>query len=199
MFDLKAFVRSISGKRSQPAVEGVSKKGELIAKLLQAAKEELKREGKLTEEAESRAKMTELILPSCITTDADGNPLADKKRVKQWAYAMSHHIGLLAALSMPEDDTHAAMVELLAEAEDVAKATRTMLEQLGASALIPKPPRKSKSEPAQAVQAVTTEKLRMIEDLKSQAELETDAAAKVALLQVAKRMEKELELEKAST
>lgn len=195
MFDLKAFVKSIRKKHSTLAtvLEGPSTKGEMIAKILKIAKEELakKYNGTLPEEIALRASLSELLLPQCIEAAEDGSPRTNKKQIRACVYGMAHHIGLLAALAIPDDEINKAIDQVANEAKEVAKQSHMILAALNGGQLLPKPPARKKEEPKGAV---ITEKKKMIEDLRQQAILEPDAAAKAALETMAWRIEKELSL-----
>ena len=149
-------------------------------------------------QALQRAELAKLMLPSCFTKGADGKYELDKKTVKDWAYSTAQSIGLLAGLTIQTERLPGAIDEICREAKrvgvelDLASRSLAQLKEKPTSAASA-----AASAEEAAKKAKNSERQRHIQDLEDQAEGESNEAVKNALLNMAARLKKEIELEDA--
>ena len=187
MYGLKDFVKTILGKRLMPAASPADETTNPVRQLIAKTREELEKQGIKGGDIAQRASLAELIVPDVLKPEGP-----DKKLVKQWAFSLGHMLGLLVAMSIPEDEIDLALNEVTKEAKRVAKQATQFLAQLASRGLQKRPARKK------ATDAYSEYRTQMIVDLESQAMIESDPAAKAALQAHANRLKKEAELEKVA-
>ena len=167
-----------------------------LQELLTALKERTENAKPTGGQALQRAQLIELMLPTCFTPGADGRYELNKKTIKDWAYSIAQSMGLLAGLTIQTERLPGAVDEICREAKrigvelDLATRSLAQLKEKPTSA----ESAKASAEEA-ARKAVSTERQRHISDLEMQAELEQNEDVKKALLNMAGRLKKEIEME----
>ena len=188
---LKGFASAIRQKLTPPVAEGVKQEDvdEAVQSLMSKIREQLEK-GDISGQELLRAKLAEIILPGAFIKGSDGKFALDKKKVKDWAYALGQTIGLLAGLIIQKDRISGAI-------DEIAKESKTVAERMdaitGSLQDLNKP--QAPAIPADMGDRAKAEaQKRMVQDLEDQASLETDPAGKAALESMAKRLKKEMEL-----
>ena len=188
---LKGFASAIRQKLTPPVAEGVKQEDvdEAVQSLMSKIREQLEK-GDISGQELLRAKLAEIILPGAFIKGSDGKFALDKKKVKDWAYALGQTIGLLAGLTIQKDRISGAI-------DEIAKESKTVAERMdaitGSLQDLNKP--QAPAIPADMGDRAKAEaQKRMVQDLEDQASLETDPAGKAALESMAKRLKKEMEL-----
>ena len=196
MLDLKDFVRSILGKPSTQQERKEDKATTPVDPLktvTDALGELLKQSGMDKSDMAKRAKLAGIILPEVIPHHDGGTMEPDAKASKEWAFACGQMVGVIAGLTLKSESIEGALNEVFKQAKHIATSIDNMTSEQPA---IRKPKSKAPSVSGSNGSNNHEQQRRMIEDLESQAMLETDPAAKAALNAHAERMRKSMELDK---
>ena len=152
----------------------------------------------------ARAKLALLVIPEVFRDYDETRQAADPKIAKEWAEACAEVMGLLIGTCVKRDRIASAIADLMDKVKNQALIiSRSVNAMTG--------PRSGSLEPLNEMPApVTTSvkstpeaptkdhRLRVIEDLESQAALTQAPEAKQALIEMAIRMRREVELDNAA-
>lgn len=191
---------TLSGK----GPEGKRKQNKLVKSLQEAAEKHINGDNStITQQA--RVKLAMVVFPEVFEDYDETRQQVDPKVAKEWAIAMAHVIGLLVGTCVKRGRVDSAIKLLMEAAKDQAMLSSRAQEIVtGLKDPITKAqaeghePLSDEAKPETDKKPAKDHKLRMIEDLESQAALETSPEAKQALMSMAERMRKELELDNAA-
>lgn len=157
---------------------------------------------------EERAKLAALVLGGGVFVEspedskAAGEPIltVDKKAAKQWAFALGQTLGLLAGIAIPGNRIESALMEICREGQRIGEAIDTLVtEDAVFTSLMrkakPADPNAPPDPEKLAAQAKAEANKRLVQDLTDQADLEQDPAGKAALVAMAARLKREMELD----
>ena len=189
MSALKDFVTSILRKRSKPVEEG---RDERLAKTLQLVKEQIMQAPGSSRIKIARAEIAEIVLPKVVHyVSKEGHTVTDFEKAQDYALAMAHVIGLIAALTLQEDVLDGAIEECFDYAKKGAHFVRGELKKRGKFTKPDGSPDGPTSNSSNT-DSGRTQRMSMIQDLELQATKETDLVYAATLRAMAERMRKEL-------
>ena len=188
MWDLRAFVKGILRKRSNPKAGS----DENLADLLKVIREQIEKTPGSSQIKLARAHLAEAILPKILRGNGkDGFTTTDFSKAQDYAFAMAHMIGLLAAITLENSVLDGAIEECLESAKKAARFARDHLEQYDKFTKLEGSPDTASTRTTSPSDA-RTQQVAMIQDLEKQAANEPDLAHAAALRAMAERMRKEL-------
>lgn len=202
MWDLKGFVASMKRKPSGQRARGGPAVGEdPLKSVLELVKDRLAKAGLKETEFMKRTALAQMVLPEVLPNQSVGTALEpDAKASKEWAFTCGQMVGMIAGLTLKKSSIDGAVAEIFKQAKRTAHEIDSLTTDVDMPALRKPQDSKKEAETTKEVAAkvaVDTKaaQKKMIEELRDQALMETDAAAKAALTAHADRMQRTLELE----
>ena len=161
----------------------------LIKQVLRMSKQTVKGDSEKARISRKTGELADLILPRVMAKSGESGLPWDDQEAKEWTFAMIRAIGKLLGMCLRRESLEEAGADIGRQVTQLAiKACKEIDESLGIA-----------SETTPAASGNTADvRMKLVEDLETQAMLESDPGAKAALQAHAERIRKELTQEKGA-